>query len=116
MAQIYLEGGWGMYPTTLFGVLLLVAAVKLVMTPNDAWARVFRVLAGITVAAGLLGTATGLISTFKAAAKASAADQLTFAVTGSYESLNNLTLALVLVILASLLAAIAALRRTRTAS
>lgn len=39
-ADFYQNGGWGMYPTTVFGFVLILSAVLLVLRPERRWVPV----------------------------------------------------------------------------
>ncbi len=104
------DGGWGMYPTTLFGALLVTAAALYLLRPERRFAGVVLGLGVATLGAGLLGTATGIIASCRYLLRAPLDQRFTLAALGTAESLNNLVLALILVVLASLIATAGALR------
>lgn len=112
-ADFFRDGGWGMYPTSIFGFLLVAAAVLLLLRPERRYVALVSSLGLLTLGAGVLGTSVGLVNTFRYVYKVPAADQLRVALLGCAESLNNFVLALMLVVLAALLASIAALRSSR---
>lgn len=104
------DGGWGMYPTSVFGFLLMGAVGLSLLRPERRWIPLVASLAVATFGAGLLGTSVGIVKSFHYLPEVPKADQLTIATLGCAESLNNLVLALIIVVLASLLASLAALR------
>ena len=105
------DGGWGMYPTSLFGFLLVAAGVLCVIRPERRFVPLLLSLGAMTTGSGLLGCAVGLVTTFHYLPRVPEVDQrFTIAALGCAESLNNVVLALILVVLASLLSAVAALR------
>jgi hypothetical protein len=108
--DFFRDGGWGMYPTTLFGFFLVASAVLLLLRPERRWVPLVVSLGVMTFGAGLLGTATGLINTFRYVQKVPLPDQVQIASLGCAESLNNVVLALVIVVFSTLLATVAALR------
>jgi hypothetical protein len=108
--DFFRDGGWGMYPTTLFGFFLVASAVLLLLRPERRWVPLVVSLGVMTFGAGLLGTATGLITTFRYLQKVPLPDQVQIAALGCAESLNNVVLALVIVVFSTLLASVAALR------
>lgn len=116
MGTFFDEGGWGMFPTAIFGFLLAASAVLTLLRPARFWALT-AVLAAVTVAAGLLGATMGLINTFKYVSHGSdePAAAARIALQGMAESLNNVVLALVLVIPSLLVCAVAAFRALRAA-
>jgi hypothetical protein len=109
MQLFFQEGGVVMWPTALFGFLLVASAVLALRGGGPP--RLPLVLGLLTVTSGALGTVLGLINTMRWVTKAPAAEQLVGGATGIAESLNNLVLALLLVIVALLVSAIGAARR-----
>jgi hypothetical protein len=114
--SFFRDGGWGMYPTSIFGFLLIASAVLLVLRPERRFVALVVSLGVVTLGAGVLGTLVGIVNTFRYVTTLPAADQLKVTTLGAAESLNNLVLAIMLVVLASILAAVAALRATRTSA
>jgi len=104
------DGGWGMYPTTGFGFLLIAAAVLLVLRPERRWIPLVASLGVVTFASGLLGTSVGIVNSFHYLPEVAKVEQVEIAALGCAESLNNLVLALIIVVLAGLMASLAALR------
>jgi len=108
--DFFRDGGWGMYPTTLFGFFLVASAVLLLLRPERRWVPLVVSLGVMTFGAGLLGTTTNLINTFRYVQNVALPDQVQIAALGCAESLNNVVLALVIVVFSTLLATVAALR------
>jgi dipeptide/tripeptide permease len=105
------DGGWGMYPTTLFGFLLVASGVLCLLRPERRFVPLALCLAALTLSSGLLGTATGVVNSFRYLERVPEVDQrFTIAALGCAESLNNLVLALILVTLTGVLGAAASLR------
>ncbi|MBE2248128.1 MAG: hypothetical protein IAE78_01185 [Myxococcus sp.] len=113
MGLFFTEGGVGMYPTLVFGFALVAAAALSIPHPHHRWLTF--VLGALTATSGVLGTCLGLINTMKYVARAAPDVQLGAGATGVAESLNNLVLAAVLVILALLLSTMAAVKNARLA-
>jgi hypothetical protein len=109
------DGGWGMFPTLFFGVLLLGVAVMYAVNPDRRFAPLLLGLGTLTLATGGLGFVTGLIATCHAiGADASFHAQPTLiAILGFGESLNNVAFALIFVVLAALSASCGAFRTSR---
>jgi hypothetical protein len=108
MQLFFQEGGVVMFPTAVFGALLVAASVLALRGGGRAELRV--VLGALTLASGALGTVMGLINTMRWVTKASVTDQLVGGATGIAESLNNLVLAFLLIVMALLVSAVSALR------
>jgi len=103
-------GGWGMYPTSLFGFLLVAAGVVLVLRPQRRFARMVVALGVATAGSGVLSTAVGIVNSFYYLEQVPVERQLAIGALGCAESLHNLVLAMMLVVITALLAAAAALR------
>ncbi len=101
MLNIIHEAGWGAYPVILFGVSAIVMAVRHLVSPSTKHQITTKWLMGLTVLAGVLGTATGVQASAQSIANVGADERWVF-LFGLYESLHNLTMALVLVTLAML--------------
>lgn len=100
------NGGFGMYPTSLFGFLMIAVAVLYVMKPQAKTARLAFVLGLVTFAAGLLGAFVGMCNTFHYLPKVAQPEQLQVMALGCEESLHNVVLALMLVIVGGLIASV----------
>lgn len=114
-ANFYEKGGWGMYPTTLFGFFLVASAVLLLLRPERRYVLPVVTLGIITASSGVLGCATGFINTFLYIQELPAEEQVKIAAIGCAESLNNVVLAFLIIVIASLVATGAAVRAMRSA-
>jgi hypothetical protein len=103
----------GMYPVTLFGFLLVVSCVLYTLRLRPHHARLAKILAGTTLMAGLLGTATGVCNSALYLSKVEVGKQLEIFTLGLQESLHDSILALIFVIIASLIASAGVLRDAR---
>lgn len=107
----FMEGGFGMWPTLLFGTLALALALRYAVKPK---AELFPLVTGLGAAAllaGCLGMVMGLKATASAVAghpELEAPGRLALA--GFSESANNLVLALVLCTLVVLTLGVGAYR------
>jgi hypothetical protein len=110
MTDFFVAGGWGMYPTTLFGLLLLAAGIAYAALPERRFVPLLVSLGVVTLGSGLLGTVTGFINTFMYIQQVAEAKQRVITLLGVSESLNNLVLALIFVVLSTLVASVGALR------
>jgi hypothetical protein len=110
-SNFFAAGGWGMYPTMLFGFLLLATTVLHALRPEPRFQRLTGVLGIITFASGLLGTTVGICNTAHYLGQVPPQDQLKILAMGCEESLHNLVLALIIVVLAGLITAGSAVRR-----
>jgi hypothetical protein len=108
-------GGWGMFPTAVFGVLMVGASVRYAISPDKRLVPLQVSLGVLTFVSGLLGFVTGLIKTCSAIAGVPN-DQKWIALLGLGESLNNVGEALMLMAFAAIAACIGAYRISRNAS
>lgn len=108
MLEAFKFGGWGMYPTLVFGALTIAAAASYARTPERRRLTLLAILSVVTLVAGLLGFTTGLMVTLDGAA--GTPNQSAIIAAGTFESLNNVALALTLLALSGVVAAVGALR------
>ncbi len=113
LSNFFRNGGWGMFPTAFFGFFLVASAVVALIRPEQRYRAVARGFGLLTVTAGALGLATGLIKTFHYIWKVPPEQQVAIAAEGCAESLNNLVLAFMFVLVAGLLLTASAIRVAR---
>src|SRR5262245_48501265 len=104
-------GGWGMYPTTLMGFVLLLASVQYARHPERRRLPLVLSLGVLTFLAGTLGFVTGVIKTLLHAVDEP--DLGNVIASGVGESLNNIGLALSLLIVATIAVSVGAFRASR---
>jgi hypothetical protein len=112
MWSFFRDGGMGMFPTALFGLLLVASCVWLVVRPERRFVAVTVALSVLTLVSGALGTTLGLATTFRHLHEVPDAEVSKIAALGCAESLNNAVLALAVCVLAAMLASAAAFRAT----
>ena len=88
------EGGWGMWPTLVFGSSALIGAVWYARQKTPVAKATMLGMTMATLFSGLLGVTEGLITTFKAVSRMPPDQQSSIALLGASESLQNLVLAL----------------------
>ena len=110
MSEFFKDGGYGMFPTLVIGLLLLATAVLYAVRPSAKRARVGLVLGLVTLASGLLGASVGMAMSAHFIPKVAKADQLEILAQGFAESSHNVVLALIVVVLAGLVASVGAAR------
>ena len=110
--NFYYNGGYGMYPTTLFGFVLILVACLHVLRPEGRYLPIVVTTACLTLAAGFLGTFTGLMVVLRFVEHVEAADQLRVAILGFVEAINNLVLGLILAMLGGLITLAGVVRKT----
>jgi hypothetical protein len=111
--MFFREGGFAMYPIAISGFLLVASSLLLALRPTRRLLRVVVSLGAFTIFTGMLGTVMGIGLSFHYLGKVPVADQLRIGALGVAESLNNTMLALFLVLIASLLSVVAAVRAWR---
>lgn len=109
-SNFFRDGGWGMYPTIIFGLILVACGFLFLFRPERRFVPVVVSAGVLTLAAGLLGTSVGIITTFRYLAQVAPGEQIQIAALGCAESLNNLVLALILTVLSALLTWIGTVR------
>lgn len=107
------DGGFGMFPTLLFGLLLVAVGARYAMKPERRLVPLLVALNVLTLAAGALGFVSGIITTARYLGDVPNADRSYVAIEGLGESLNNVAMALVFVVLAALAATLGAWRIAR---
>jgi len=103
-------GGWGMYPTALFGFAFVASGFLFAFRPESRFAPIVFCAGVAALGAGILGTAVGFVTTFRYVQTVAPAEQVKIALLGCAESLNNLVLALMLAIPTALLALVGVTR------
>jgi len=112
MQEAFRLGGWGMYPTTFIGLVLLAAAVQYMRQPSARRWLVLRHLNVLVGMSAMLGFIAGCIKTFTHVD----GDKAFVAIIGVGESLTNVGLGLGILILARIITAFGAARDAESAS
>jgi uncharacterized membrane protein len=115
MSNFFTAGGFGMYPTTLFGLILVVVAAIHAFKPRRALEPLIIGAGVATLLAGALGTAMGIQASANGLEGLVGDQKWAFAI-GIGESLNCLVLGLVLAIVATLLATAGSFRLARAST
>ena len=107
------DGGWGMYPTFAFGVLLLGVAVKYAASPERRYVPLLVALNIATLVSGALGFVSGVIVTAHALSSAGMTQPTNISFFGVGEALNNVAFALLLVMVSTVVSTIGAWKLSR---
>lgn len=114
MMEAFRLGGWGMYPTLVSGIFLFVAAVRYARSADRAALPLLKNLSILTALVGSLGFVTGVIKTFTSCAGGSAGDIQQWVVVGTGESLCNVGLAMIALVMARIAMSIGSYRAGKT--
>lgn len=102
------EGGPGMIPTALAGLVLVAVSFVYAARPERRFVPLLVSLSAVTVVAGGFGFVTGVIKSISAMGRHDA--DIRLSVLGTGESLHNVALALGLLLLAMLATSVGAVR------
>lgn len=100
MGEAFRLGGWGMYPTALVGVVLIVVAALYAARPDARRMHVVRCLSVLTFFVSMLGFVTGVIKAFTSIDESVGPELGNLVVMGVGESLHNIGLGLVSLVMA----------------
>lgn len=114
-SNFFAAGGWGMFPTSMFGFFLIAASVLYAIRPGPRAARVTLTLAAVTFTSGLLGTFVGMGQSMHYIPRVEAGKQVAILALGCEESLHVIVLGLILVTLAGVIAAVGTVRSSNAA-
>ena len=112
-SNFFEAGGWGMYPTSLFGFLLVASVVLYLLRPERRFVPLVASLAVVALGAGALGASVGIVNSLHYLPQVPQVDQVKIAGLGISESLNNVVLALMIVVFSGLVFAAGSLRAAR---
>jgi hypothetical protein len=108
MSDFFVAGGWGMYPTLLAGLGLLVASILYSRNPERRYVPLMLALGMFTLLAGSLGFVTGMMACLSGYGGPAAGHDPTLIAYGIEEALHNIVLALLLSMIAALFASVGA--------
>ena len=101
----FYEGGWGMWPTLFFGLIAIWLGQRYAHKPEIGFDGTIIAMSAATLMAGLLGTITGFMNTFRYVGDLPPDERSKILLVGIYESLWNVVLALVMITVVTLVAA-----------
>ncbi len=113
MKEAFIAGGFGMYPTLLAGLALLIASIQYARRPERRYVPLLLALGVFTLLAGSLGFITGVMVCLRFYAGPEGGHDPMVIALGIEESLNNVALALLLSVLSTLFASVGAWRLSR---
>lgn len=116
MTDAFIAGGWGMYPTLFAGLALLGTTIQYALRPQSRFVPLMICLGFFTLFAGVLGFVTGVMSMLRGFADMPASEGASVVLyLGTYESLHNVALALLMIMFSTIAASIGAWRLSRQA-
>ncbi|MBS2028439.1 MAG: hypothetical protein JST54_11080 [Deltaproteobacteria bacterium] len=115
MLDSFRDGGFGMFPTLIFGLVLVALSVRYAAKPEQRQVPLLISMGLLTNFAGALGFVMGVITTMKAVGQVPAEEHW-IAMLGVGESLNNMALAFALCVMATLCVVIGAWRLSTAAA
>jgi MFS family permease len=116
IADHFHDGGFVMFPTLAFGILMLAVAVRYAVRPEGRLLPLLGGLGALTLSSGALGFVAGVITTCGAIGgeRFPQGQEQRIAILGVGESLNNVASSLVFVVLAAACVSYGAWRLSRT--
>lgn len=112
-ANFFRDGGFGMYPTLVFGFILVAASVLYLLRPERRHLTTLACLGVCTFGSGVLGMSVGIVTTMRYVQGVEAGEQVRMAALGVAEATSNLILALLIIVPSAILASIGAVRAAR---
>lgn len=106
------NGGWGMWPTLVVGLLMIGVSARYAVSPEKRFVPLIVASSVLTFLTGALGFVTGLIATSQYFDMNAAPPNVV--VIGFGESLNNVGLALVLLSVGMIAVTLGAARHARS--
>jgi hypothetical protein len=110
------DGGWGMFPTLFFGLVLLAVAVRYAGRPERRYVPLLVTLNILTLASGGLGCVSGIIVTAQYYERTQPLLPASVPFLGVGESLNNVAFALVFVVVGAMAMSLGAWKIAREGS
>ena len=107
------NGGWGMWPTLVVGLLMIGVSARYAVSPDKRFVPLIVASGTLTFLTGALGFVTGLIASTTSSFDAIEA-RPTLMLAGFGESLNDVALALVLLAVGMIAVTVGAARHART--
>ena len=115
MLDSFRDGGVGMIPTLIFGLVLVALSIRYAAKPEQRQVPLLISMGLLTNFAGALGFVMGVITTMKAVGQVPAEEHW-IAMLGVGESLNNMALAFGMCVMATICVVIGAWRLSTAAA
>lgn len=106
------NGGWGMWPTLVIGLVMIGVSARYAVSPEKRFVPLIAATGLLTLLSGALGFVTGLIATAQYFDANTAPASVV--VVGFGESLNNVSLAILMAAVGMIAVTVGAARQART--
>jgi len=110
MGEAFRLGGWGMYPTTIVGLVVMFTAFSYARDPERRRYVLVRTLSILVLLTSVLGFIVGTMRSFLSTADVPAAEAPHYALVGVGESLHNVALGLCILVVTWIMVAVGAAR------
>ena len=110
MGEAFHLGGWGMYPTSIVGLVTIFIAFMYARDPDRRRYAIVKTLSIVVLLTSVLGFIVGTMKTFLGTADLPSNEAPHVALVGVGESLNNVALGLCILVLTWIMVAIGASR------
>jgi hypothetical protein len=110
MSEFFTAGGFGMYPTLVFGFFLVGCSILFMVRAEPRYLAPLLGLGACTASAGLLGFCSGVMNSLRYVNQVPADERFVVVALGCEESLHCVMLALVLLVVAGIFVTIGAVR------
>lgn len=114
IVRAFQEGGWGMWPTLVFGTAALALAVRHAVSPKKELLPLILGVGAATIFAGWLGMTVGVMTAIRFVQNLPPPERGPTMLIGVGEALHNVALALVLAVLIALMTGFGSWRRALT--
>ena len=110
MGEAFRLGGWGMYPTTIVGLVAMFSALMYARDPDRRRYAVVKTLSIVVLLTSVLGFIVGTMKTFIGTMDLPAHEAPHVALIGVGESLHNVALGLCILVVTWIMVAVGAAR------
>jgi len=110
MGEAFHLGGWGMYPTTIVGLVVIFTAFLYARDPDRRRYAIVKTLSILVLLTSVLGFIVGTMKSFLATMDIPSAEASHYALVGVGESLHNVALGLCVLVVTWIMVAVGASR------
>ena len=110
MGEAFRLGGWGMYPTTIVGLVVMFPALMYARDPDRRRYALVKTLSILVLLTSVLGFIVGTMRSFLGTADLPSAEAPHYALVGVGESLHNIALGVCILVVTWIMVAVGASR------